>query len=381
MKTLRILHLEDNALDAFFVRRALEQDGLDADIVHVGRAETYQEEINRGSIDLILCDNGLPGLPGDAALEIARQRHPEVPFIFLTGATDEGQVTSRLKNGATDVILKGQSWQLINAVRRAISSPATPATASGDQESAQRCAALEQRLKERTLQLETASREFEAFSHSVSHDLRAPLRSISGFIQLLAEEYKGQFDEQASFYFNRVRSETERMAGMIDNLMRLAKFARVELKRAPVDLSAVAEEEIARLRAAEPERKVEVKIEPGFKAQADPSLIRVVLENLLANAWKFSSKRDGAKIEFGSQKNPDGTLAFFVRDNGAGFDPRNAVKLFAPFQRLHRPEDFPGSGIGLATVQRIIHRHAGRIWAEAQPDKGATFFFTLPAEG
>ena len=239
-------------------------------------------------------------------------------------------------------------------------------------------AELEQRVKDRTLQLEIANRELEAFSYSVSHDLRSPLRSISGFIQLLAEEYKGQFDEQASFYFNRVRSETERMGGLIDNLMRLAKFARVELNRAPVDLSAAAEEEIARLRAAEPERKVEVKIEPGLKANGDPGLLRVVLDNLLANAWKFSSKRDGAVIEFGAQKNPDGTSAFFVRDNGAGFDPRNAAKLFAPFQRLHRPEDFPGSGIGLATVQRIIHRHGGRIWAEAQPEKGATFFFTLP---
>ncbi len=235
---------------------------------------------------------------------------------------------------------------------------------------------LEQRVRDRTLQLEAANRELETFSYSASHDLQAPLRRIDGFTQLLLKH--GKLDGRPAEYFGCILSETKRMMELIHDLLRLAKFARAELHCQRVNLSAMAGELLARLQASDPERRAEFFIEEGVEAHGDPGLLRVVLENLFSNAWKYSSKSEAVKIEFGSMRQEDGARAFFVRDNGAGFDARMAGKLFAPFQRLHSEEEFAGTGVGLATVRRIIHRHAGRVWADAEVDKGATFYFTLP---
>ncbi len=235
---------------------------------------------------------------------------------------------------------------------------------------------LEQRVAERTAQLEAANRELEAFSYSVSHDLRAPLRGIDGFSQALLEDYADRLDAPGQDYLRRVRAATQRMSLLIDDLLSLSRITRGELLREAVDLSGLARTVIEQLREAQPERQVEFQVADGLTAQGDPRLLRIALENLLGNAWKFSSKTTGAIVEFGVMRD-GGEDVYFVRDNGAGFDMNYASKLFGAFQRLHDVREFEGTGIGLATVQRIVHRHGGRVWAESEPGRGATFYFTL----
>ncbi|WP_431859149.1 sensor histidine kinase [Azospirillum sp.] len=232
-------------------------------------------------------------------------------------------------------------------------------------------------LRRRATQLENANRELEAFSYSVSHDLRAPLRSISGFSQVLTEDYSDCLDEEGRDYLKRIGDASQRMAQLIDDLLDLSRLSRGEVRRAPVDLSALATAVIADLVAANPGRRVAVDIAPGLKAEADPHLVRTVLVNLLGNAWKYTSRKEHAHIVFGATTDEEGQPAFFVRDDGAGFDMAYADKLFGAFQRLHGMKDFPGTGVGLATVQRIVHKHGGRVWAEGVVDGGATFYFTL----
>lgn len=236
---------------------------------------------------------------------------------------------------------------------------------------------LEQRVRERTAELEAANQELEAFSYSVSHDLRAPLRSIDGFTQALAEDYADRFDEQARDYTQRVRKAAQRMGILIDDLLRLSRVTRAEMHRQSVDLSAVALEVAGALRVTEPNREISIEVEAGLAGLGDPQLLRVALENLLGNAWKFTSRVAAPRIEFGATQQ-NGATTYFIRDNGAGFDPQYAGKLFGAFQRLHSTEEYPGTGIGLATVQRVFLRHGGRVWAEGEVGNGATFYFTLP---
>jgi len=235
---------------------------------------------------------------------------------------------------------------------------------------------LEQRVQQRTLQLEQANRELEAFSYSVSHDLRSPLQHINGFASLLAEDYDASLDGKGKNYLERIRQGTRRMGELIDDLLRLAKLAKAELKVSKVELSTIADNVIGTLRFREPGRQVEVKIERGIEVHGDPGLLRSAMENLLSNAWKYTAKNPNAVIEFGRVQQ-GGARTFVVRDNGAGFDMKYSAKLFEPFQRMHTEQEFAGHGIGLATVQRIIHRHSGKIWAEAEPGKGASFYFTV----
>ncbi|MBI9082754.1 MAG: hypothetical protein JEZ11_04095 [Desulfobacterales bacterium] len=237
---------------------------------------------------------------------------------------------------------------------------------------------LEELVGERTAQLEDANKELEAFAYSVSHDLRAPLRAIDGFSQALLEDYGPTIDEEGQGHLDRVRAGTQRMGWLIDDLLQLSRMSRAEMRYETVDLSAIAEEAAEELRRGGPERKVEFAIAPGLTGRGDANLLRVALVNLLGNAWKFSAKRDGARIEFGVEiEDKEGQTVYFVRDNGAGFDMAFADKLFGAFQRLHGASEFPGEGIGLATVQRIIRRHGGRVWATGAVDKGAAFYFTL----
>ena len=235
---------------------------------------------------------------------------------------------------------------------------------------------LEQRVKDRTAQLEASNRELEAFCYSVSHDLRAPLRGIDGWSLALLEDYHDKFDEKGRQCLRRVRADTQRMGRLIDDLLLLSRVARGTIQRSRVDLSAIAQSVAARLQEAAPERQVEFAVQPGLAAQGDARLLDIVLSNLLGNAWKFSGGRSVARVEFGRTE-VDRKPAFFVRDNGVGFDMIHAQKLFGAFQRMHKASEFPGTGIGLATVQRVIQRHGGRVWAEAQVDRGATFYFTL----
>jgi PAS domain S-box-containing protein len=240
-------------------------------------------------------------------------------------------------------------------------------------------AELERRVQERTAQLQEANRELEAFSFSVSHDLRAPLRAIDGFSEALIEDLGDQVSEQTAGYLARIRTATLRMGQLIEDLLNLSRISRLEMQRVPVDLSTMARQVVGELRQREPDRVVDVSVWDGVLADGDPRLLRVALENLLGNAWKFTSKTAEPRIEFGIMREPERTV-LFVRDNGAGFDMAYAGKLFGAFQRLHGNNEFPGTGIGLATVQRIVHRHGGRIWCHAQPGNGAVFYFTLGAE-
>lgn len=243
----------------------------------------------------------------------------------------------------------------------------------------QRRVQTEQALLQRTAALETANQELQAFSYSVSHDLRTPLRGIDGFSHALEEDYGDKLDETAKSYLARVRAATQHMGQIIDDLLSLSQVTRQELKDENVDLSQMAKEISHELQAKDPDRQNTFVIAPNILTRGDRGLLKVVMSNLLGNAWKYTGKHSKATIEFGLV-NQDDEAIYYVRDDGVGFDMRYVHKLFSAFQRLHTPSEFPGTGIGLATAARIIRRHGGRIWAEAEIEKGATFYFTLPSK-
>jgi light-regulated signal transduction histidine kinase (bacteriophytochrome) len=275
-----------------------------------------------------------------------------------------------------------QNPRVLRAVTLAAPAPpgmpvgAAAARAPAEQEVSRLSSELERRVRERTAELEAANEELESFAYSVSHDLRAPLRGIRGFSEMLLERYAGQLDAAGQDLLHRVCESSHRMNRLIDDLLKLSRIGRSELRWQAVNLSALAEASAAELRKAEPGRAVDIIIRPNLRAEGDERLLGIVLNNLLANAWKFTASRPRGRIEFGfaAQAEP----VFFVRDNGVGFDMAHAGKLFAVFQRLHSASEFPGTGVGLATVQRIIKRHRGRAWATGVVNQGATFYFTLP---
>jgi light-regulated signal transduction histidine kinase (bacteriophytochrome) len=256
------------------------------------------------------------------------------------------------------------------------------------QQAEQRSQSLNQGLQQAVLELRSVNQELETFSYSVSHDLRAPLRSIDGFSQALLEDCADQLDATGHDYLRRIRTATQRMGQLIDDLLTLSRVIRSDMRREPVDLSRLAAHTRTELQQADPQRQVSITIQPGLVALGDTRLLQVVLENLLNNAWKFTVGRSHANISFGLVRDavtpPEAAAGdyatYFVRDDGFGFDMAYVTKLFSPFQRLHSASEFPGNGIGLATVQRIIHRHGGQVWAEGTLDAGATFYFTLMTE-
>jgi light-regulated signal transduction histidine kinase (bacteriophytochrome) len=248
------------------------------------------------------------------------------------------------------------------------------------QQAEQAVQSLNQGLQRAIIELQGVNKELEAFSYSVSHDLRAPLRSIDGFSQALLEDYDDLLDATGQDYLQRIRAATQRMGHLIDDMLNLSRVTRSEMYLQPVDLSLLASGICTELQQTQPERQVEFIIQTGLLAQGDSHLVGLLLENLLNNAWKFTSQHPRAQIELGTCKSESGMPVYFVRDDGAGFDMAYVNKLFGPFQRLHSMNEFPGNGIGLATVQRIVHRHGGQVWAEGSLEHGATFYFTLVAE-
>jgi light-regulated signal transduction histidine kinase (bacteriophytochrome) len=240
---------------------------------------------------------------------------------------------------------------------------------------------LEQQVQQRTIHLERANKNLEAFAYSIAHDLRTPLRGISGFAEALVEDYGDRLDETGREYAGRVEAGCARMSTLIDDLLHLSQVTQVTMHLQDVDLSAEVTAICDQLRARDPGRQVRVTVQEGVRVTADRTLIRSALDNLLENAWKFTARRDGAAIEFATAPAGDAPICCYVRDNGAGFDPAYVGKLFQPFQRLHSAAEFPGTGIGLASVRRIIERHGGRTWAEGAVDGGATIYFTLNTEG
>lgn len=237
---------------------------------------------------------------------------------------------------------------------------------------------LEQRVASRTRELSAANQELESFSYSVSHDLRAPLRAIDGFSQALLEDYNNKLDETGVDYLNRVRRGAQNMAALIDDMLQLSRITRQNFCYDQVNLSNIAQDIVDQLHKQQPDRKIDTMIQTGVQADGDDALLRIALTNLLENAWKYTSKKPECRIVFGTEEQA-GERVFYVKDNGTGFDMRYIDKLFGPFQRLHSSEEFPGTGVGLATVKRVISRHGGRVWAEGEIDKGAGFYFTLPS--
>jgi light-regulated signal transduction histidine kinase (bacteriophytochrome) len=234
----------------------------------------------------------------------------------------------------------------------------------------------EDELRQRTAELESSNKELEAFSYSVSHDLRAPLRSMAGFSTALLEDYSERLDEDGKLYLRKIQDSSELMGQIMDDLLKLSRVTRSEINFEKVNLSDMARKVVEELQKDEPQRKVKITITPDMTAFGDKNLLNIMLQNLLGNAWKYTSKTTKPQIEMGTVEH-NGKRAYFVRDNGVGFDMAYANKLFQPFQRFHKASEFAGTGIGLATVQRIIRRHGGEVWAESKVGEGATFYFTL----
>ncbi len=355
----RVLVVDDNAdMREYLARLLSARWKVDA----VGDGEAALAAARTEPPDLVLSDVMMPGLDGFALLRELRRdpRTSQVPVVLLSARAGEEAVLQGLETGADDYLVKPfAARELLARVQTHLE--------------------LARLRREWASELERANRELEAFSYSVSHDLRAPLRVIDGFSQIILSDYSSQLDAGGRDALERVRTAAQRMGQLIDDLLDLSRITRAPLSRERVDVSELARQIVIDLGGREPHRQVESRVSDGLVAQADPRLLRVMLENLLGNAWKFTSKQPVATIEVGKDERPEGTV-FFVRDNGAGFDMQYAEKLFSPFQRLHSEEQFEGTGIGLATVHRVVARHGGRVWTEALPGRGATFFFTLAAQ-
>ena len=315
-----------------------------------------------------------PVLGADQALAFIIHRVEDVTdFVRLKQRrVEQDKLTEELRTRAekmeAEIYIRAQELQEANRQLRAANEEQRRA-----EEDVRR---LSRDLERHAAQVDAANKELEAFSYSVSHDLRAPLRSIDGFSQALLEDCGDRLDDRGKEHLRRVRAAGKRMGDLIDDLLNLSRLTRAEMRREKVNLSDLGRRVTEELRRSQPERQVEVAIAEGLEAEGDGRLLQVVLENLLRNAWKFTQKRPLAHIELGMMRQ-NGQSAFFVRDDGAGFAMAYVDKLFGAFQRLHSPEEFEGTGIGLATVARIVHRHGGRIWAEGEVEKGATFYFTL----
>jgi PAS domain S-box-containing protein len=331
---------------------------------------------------------------GQVSHNLLRTRFPE-PLPGIEAATTgrnrwDGELTQRCADGRTVVVesrwaaQRGPGGSLVGfmEINRDVTrrKDAEREMLRTSDEVRAMNATLGERVRERTVHLERANKNLAAFTYSAAHTLRTPLRALTGFAEVLVEEYGDRLEEKGLGYAARIQDATEQMAALLDDLLQLSQVSRADMNLQDVDLSAEVTDICDQLRARDPGRHVKVTISDSVRAIADRPLIRTALQNLLENAWKFTTGREQASIEFAATAVDDAPLACYVRDNGAGFDPAYAGKLFQPFQRLHRASEFPGTGIGLAIVQRIIDRHGGRTWAEGAVGAGATFYFTLDAE-
>jgi signal transduction histidine kinase len=329
------------------------------------------EELRKGPgrFDLLLTDLMMPGLDGLGLLRAALESDADLVVVLMTGHGTIDTAVEAMKAGALDYILKPFKLAVILPVlERALAVSRLR----------RKNAELTRRVAERTVELEAANRELEAFSHSISHDLRAPLRHVDGFAKLLLGKFSAEMPAEARRHAEIIAEGAERMGQLIEDLLRFSRLSRQPLSRGPVDLAALTGSVLEELKRENPDRNLEIRLGDLPPCQGDFSLLRQVLVNLLSNAFKYTGKKEKAEIEIGSQREESG-LVYFVRDNGAGFDMKYADKVFGVFQRLHKAGEFEGTGVGLSLVQRILHRHGGRVWVQAAVDEGATFYFTLPA--
>jgi signal transduction histidine kinase len=368
----RVLLADDNLDMRNYVSRLLQPY---CEVEAVSDGSKALEAARECLPDLILSDIMMPQMDGFELLQVIRNDPAlqSIPVILLSArAGNEAQVEG-LEAGANDYLVKPfQAAELLARVKTNLDLQRV----HYQSEMRERNAELEQRVVERTAELQALNQELESFSYSVSHDLRAPLRSINGFSHILLENHKDQLDEEGKGYLTRICTNTQQMGELMDALLTLSSINRSDLEKSEVNLSTLAQEITGDLKRQEPERCVDFHIQKNMWVHADASLMRAVLENLLGNAWKYTSKQAQAHIEF-VQRDDRGQMAYCVQDNGAGFDMAFAGKLFGAFQRLHSNREFPGNGVGLATVSRIIQRHGGQVWAEGEVEKGSAFYFTL----
>jgi len=350
-------------------------------VMKAGGLTAYRYESFERRGDILSAVGFTPCLHGGAGAHIAATASPLYDHAGnLVGAIESLRDVTVIKQAEATVQQLNANLEQRVAARTeelAVANETLATEIEQRRQAQEEIAWLNEDLMRQKAALEAANHELESFSYSVSHDLRAPLRHMQGFLSMLLDDHGACLPAQAVAHIERAQKAGERMNGLIDGLLNLARLSSSPIQAVPLDLSAIAREIGDGLQQAEPGRQVTFVVEDGLQVYADPVLMRAVLENLLGNSWKFSARREGASIAVG-RETVDGLPAYFVRDNGAGFDMAHANRLFGPFQRLHDSTEFTGSGIGLATVQRIILRHGGRIWAEAQPGHGATFYFTLP---
>jgi two-component system NtrC family sensor kinase len=383
----KILTVDDSPTHLHAVADQLRQEGYD--VIPARSGEEAIDLLAVESVDCILLDLVMPGLSGQETCRRikASAQWRDIPLIMHTALEEQAAMIEGINAGADDYIAKSSDQQVLCARVRAqlrrkqfedehrnireqlLQKELEIASANAARELAETRSAFVE-------ELERKNQELEAFSYSVSHDLRAPLRSIGAYSQLLLEEHAGELDPEGQDFLRQISKSTRRMGEIIQDLLSLARVGRGELSRDRINLSSIARDVVEELRSKDPDRRVALHIENRLTAEADGRLVRVALENLLGNAWKFTAKVPDARIDVGALQEKGGTT-FFIRDNGAGFDMSYAEKLFNPFVRLHTDSDFPGTGIGLATVKRVVDRHGGRIWAQSAVDQGSVFYFTL----
>jgi signal transduction histidine kinase len=367
-----ILIVDDDATKRFALKAILAP--LGQKVVEAASGTDALRQLLKQDFAVILLDVRMPGMDGFETAQLIRQRPRSelTPIIFVTAlASAETDMGRGYDLGAVDFVFA----PVVPAIMRAKVTVFVELY-KAQQELRRYRTQLERLVQERTTALTAINRELEAFSYSVSHDLRAPLLAFDGLNESLLEDYGEKLDPRAKDYLRRMRTASERMTSVFDGLQTLFRLTSGEIHREPNDITAMANEIVEEMRAANPERKVEVGIAEGLSASADPRLARILLTNLISNAWKFTAKEPAARVEIGAEI-LDGDTRLFVRDNGVGFDMIYAHKLFGAFQRLHSQSEFPGVGIGLATVRRIVNRHGGRAWAEGAVGEGATFYFVF----
>jgi signal transduction histidine kinase len=386
MAGLRIVIVEDDPAHAEAISRSFETAPTKAFIQVAGTLREYRQLVASSPPDIVLMDLNMPDGRAIDMLVSPKESAP-FPILIMTSYGNEQTVVEALKSGALDYVVKSQEAfaAMPNIVERALREwgllqkhkQMEEALRTSERKRAEdKIESLNADLLKRNEELEFANKELESFIYSVSHDLRAPLRAISGFSEILMKDIADKLNEKEKRNLSRILDGTKKMSRLIDDLLNLSSISRKEVHRREVNLSAIAASIISELRETDPGSNVKVDIKEGLTAFADPGLIEIVLSNLLGNSWKFTAKNGHARIEFGTVEQ-DGKIIYYVRDNGAGFDQQHAGNMFRPFHRLHSEAAFEGTGIGLAIVDRIISRHGGKVWAEGIEGKGATIYFSL----